>query len=412
MVNTLRLSPLSELRRTPQPSGAHPVALGLFAILMTLFVAALGLHFFGDVNGGSPRVEVAMDSQDWDYHSMLRLLEGTSASPVVLRGRQEDRDQSSGTTSDLEYADLDNGNATVIRVVETADDGYDIVVDEAAVPEPPRVRPAASAGLSLVPNAALVTRGPYGPLPIVAADGRRPAQVYARPFDRTDTRPRISLVIGGLGLNEDATQRAIESLPADVTLSFAPYADNLQRWIDIARTFGHEVLLEAPMEPFDYPTNDPGPATLLTSHSPEDRADKLAWLYGRATGYVGVMNYQGARFTANEAAFGPVLEDLTARGLLYLDDGSSPRSQARRLGFAAGGAVAVADRRIDQRPQSARITRALEELEATALADGVAIGVGFAYPMTVDEIVSWTETLEDKGLVLAPLTAVTISESN
>ena len=30
-----------------------------------------------------------------------------------------------------------------------------------------------------------------------------------------------------------------------------------------AREAGHEVLLEVPMEPFDYPDNDPGPQTLL-----------------------------------------------------------------------------------------------------------------------------------------------------
>lgn len=416
MVNTLRLSPLNELRRTPQEKGAHPAALALFVGASGLLALGLGLHFLGDKSGGSARVELALDAQEWDYHSMLRLLEGTSTSPVVLRGRQGDAaepdEAPERTAQDMRFAALDNGNATVVRVVDTGDDDFDVVVEEAEAPAPPRTRPAANVALSLVPNAALVTEGPHGPLPIIAADGRRPAQVYARPFDRSDTRPRVSLVIGGLGLNAEATQAAIESLPADVTLSFAPYAENLQRWIDTARAYGHEVLIEFPMEPFDYPNVDPGPATLLTAHTPEDRADKLAWLYGRATGYVGVMNYQGARFTASEAAFAPVLEDLTERGLLYLDDGSSQRSLARRLGFAAGGAIAVANRRIDLRPQSPSIASALEELEATAEAGGVAIGVGFAYPVTVAEIVSWTETLESRGLVLAPLSAVTVSETS
>ncbi len=413
MVNTLRLSPLNELRRSPREKGAHPAALALFIAVSGLLTMGLALHFLGDRNGGSARIQLALDTQEWDYHSMLRLLEGTPSAPVVLRGRQGDEDAApERTRPDMRFAALDNGNATVVRVVDTGDDEFDIVVEEGEAPAPPRARPASGQSLSLVPDRALVTNGPHGPLPIIAADGRRPANVYARPFDRSDTRPRISLVIGGLGLNEATTQAAIESLPPEVTLSFAPYAENLQRWIDTARAFGHEVLIEFPMEPFDYPNIDPGPATLLTTHNPEDRTDKLAWLYGRATGYVGVMNYQGARFTASEAAFAPVLEDLTARGLLYLDDGSSQRSLVRRLGFAAGGAIAVANRRIDLRPQSTPIGRALEELEATAEDGGVAIGVGFAYPVTVSEIVSWTETLQGKGLVLAPLSAVTVSETS
>ena len=91
-------------------------------------------------------------------------------------------------------------------------------------------------------------------------------------------------MIGGLGLNAKATRQAIEQLPADVTLSFVPYADGLQSWIDLARQNGHEVLLETPMEPADYPDNDPGPYTLLTGAQPKENLGKLDWLMSRADG--------------------------------------------------------------------------------------------------------------------------------
>ena len=114
--------------------------------------------------------------------------------------------------------------------------------------------------------------------------------------------PLAVVVIGGLGLNPQTTRLAIETLPPEVTLSFAPYAEGLQGWIDLARASGHEVLLETPMEPADYPANDPGPYTLIAANRPEDTVRKLEWLMSRATGYFGLTNYLGGRFIANDGA--------------------------------------------------------------------------------------------------------------
>ena len=85
-----------------------------------------------------------------------------------------------------------------------------------------------------------------------------------------------------MGLNRTVTQAAIDELPPEVALSFAPYTEDLQAWIDRARAAGHEVLIEAPMEPFDYPNNDPGPHTLLADGAAEENGRRLAWLLSQA----------------------------------------------------------------------------------------------------------------------------------
>ena len=73
--------------------------------------------------------------------------------------------------------------------------------------------------------------------------------VYARPFDRNDPRPKIAIIVGGLGLGEAVTQAAVDRLPPGVTLAFTPYGSSLQGLVSTARAKGHEVLLEVPMEP-------------------------------------------------------------------------------------------------------------------------------------------------------------------
>ena len=395
MVNQMRLSPMAALRRSKISGKPHPAALASFGVLGALAFIALSLQFFGDPNGGRPKISMMFELDEMNYENMLRLAQGNENAPVILRG--------SDTPTD----------GVGIQHLPGEEEAQVVQITQLGTRSPNTHVPNGSAiSLRAVPAPGLYAEGINGVVPIIGPNGERPADVYARPYDHGDRRPRVALVIGGLGLNQDTTLAAINNLPGAVTLSFAPYAENLQLWINRARARGHEVVIEVPMEPYDYPDNDPGPATLLTANEWDANANHLDWVLSRAAGYVGVMNYQGARLTADEESFAPVLNEIAAHGLLYLDDGTSQRSLTRRLGEHSGGTWAVANRRIDLRPSRMNIDNALLDLEATAVGDGVAIGVGFAYPVTVEQIVAWAETLEAKGISLAPLSAVSQSETS
>lgn len=257
-----------------------------------------------------------------------------------------------------------------------------------------------AAPLPQAPIAGLTSQGPGGLLPIIAPDGRTPAQAYARPF-ASNGRPKVALVIGGLGLNATATRQAIEQLPPEVTLSFVPYSEGLQGWIDLARANGHEVLLEAPMEPLDYPDNDPGPYTLMANAQGQETVKKLEWLLSRATGYFGVTNYLGSRFVASDSAMSAFTGALRGRGLAFVDDGSA----AKRGG---GLPRASADRIIDDQLSVDSIDQQLLALEAGALQHGQALGSGFAYPVTLAQVSAWAQSVESRGYQLAPASALTV----
>ncbi len=272
----------------------------------------------------------------------------------------------------------------------------------AGAPEPTQLGP--------VPVDALVQESRYGPLPRVAADGRRPSDVYARPT-RYAARPRlgeparIAIVINGFGLSEAGTSQGIAKLPGQVTLGFSPYGRNLQDWVRQARGAGHEVMLQVPLEPFDYPDNDPGPHTLLTNLPAPENLKRLQWLMARFTGYVGVTNQMGAKFAASQAAFLPVLEEVKSRGLIYLDDGAAVGSTAGRIARDVGLSYSAAQVVIDANQAPQEIDHALAKLEKTALEGGLAIGVGSSLPATIDLVSKWAATLRDKGIVLIPVSA-------
>ena len=262
-----------------------------------------------------------------------------------------------------------------------------------ARPLGPPLPPAPIAGLS--------QPGPNGPLPIISKDGRASFNAYARPF-ASNGKPHVSVVIGGLGLNAVATKAAIERLPPEITLSFVAYADGLQGWVDMARAAGHEVVLEIPMEPLDYPNNDPGPYTLMAQGASPEASRRLDWLLSRATGYFAVTNYLGGRFLQTDTAMNPFMAALRGRGVAFFDDGA-----ARRNGGVVGPAHASADAIIDQDLASDAIDRQLTALEANALSKGQALGVGFAYPVTVGQVARWAQGLANRGYQLAPASAVT-----
>jgi uncharacterized protein len=278
------------------------------------------------------------------------------------------------------------------------------------IPPPPPEGPRAVAlfpGLTPAPQPGLWENTPNGQLPRLGPNGQTPWQVYARPFDWADFRPRIAIVIGGLGMSAPLTQGAIERLPSPVTLAFEPLGDRVVNWVDAARRDGHEVILSVPMEPIGYPRIDPGPNTLLTLLNAAENQRRLEVAMAKFPGFVGITTLSGSRLTASTEHLRPVVEILRNRGLILLDARVADRSTAAALATQMNVPRALVDTRLDDVPVAGLIDEHLASLERGARQNGVAVGLGFAEnPVTIDRIVFWSQTLEAKGIVLAPLTAV------
>jgi polysaccharide deacetylase 2 family uncharacterized protein YibQ len=262
-------------------------------------------------------------------------------------------------------------------------------------------------------DARLLEKSRYGMIPAVA-DGLKPFTVYAADADRAKAAkmPVIAIVVGGLGVGAAKTADAIMKLPPAVTLAFTPYGADPAKLAERARAQRHEILLQVPMEPFDYPDNDPGPQTLLTTLTPEQNLDRLYWHLSRVQGYAGIANFMGARFTATDTVMQPVIREAAKRGLGYLDDGSSPRSTASALTTAQSMPFAKADFTIDAVPTSAEIDRTLLKLETLAKERGLAVGVASALPVSIERIGAWIKTLESRGIMLVPLTTAMLKSKS
>jgi polysaccharide deacetylase 2 family uncharacterized protein YibQ len=274
--------------------------------------------------------------------------------------------------------------------------------------------PPASATPSLLlpaPDPALIEESPDGFLPIIGKDGRQAWQAYARSFDRNDKRPRIALVVSGLGLDRALSQAATDRLAGPITLAFDPYTADMKDAINQARSLGHETLVGLPMEPLDYPRQDPGPLTLLVSLGETQNTERLKRLMASGAGYVGFVTLWGERFSTEKSALLPILETLKQRGLMFVDNKPPAGNSTALLASQIKLPWAAADRAIDSEDDPATIDHALADLESTARRNGVALGLAALSPALVDHVATWTATIAGKGLVLAPASAVVNRQS-
>ena len=256
-----------------------------------------------------------------------------------------------------------------------------------------------------LPDPALIEETDNGPLPIIADDGTRPVDRYARPWSGA-RGTRIAIVIAGLGLSQTGTQRAIRTLPEEITLAFAANGNSLSRWMPEARRTGHEVLLQVPFEPFDYPDNDPGPLTLLHTDSAADSVDRLHESMVKMTNYTGIMNFLGGRFLSDSKALEPVMRDIADRGLLFLDDGTSAQSLTGTFAKAMTMPHAFADLVLDTNVSQSAILEKLDDLERIARRNGQAIGVASAFDESIDAVAQWSQEASRRGIEIVGVSAL------
>lgn len=271
-----------------------------------------------------------------------------------------------------------------------------------------KTQPQRLAGLA---NPDLEENTPEGKLPIIGQAGLRPFDYYARPWSGA-RGTRIAIVVTGLGISQTGTMRAIQELPEEVTLAFAANGNSLQRWVSQARENGHEVLLQVPMEPFDYPANNPGIGTLLTSKSTVTNIANLHQDMARMNSYTGVMNYLGGKFLSDPNALEPVMRDIDQRGLMFLDDGTSVQSLSGKMADALSMPHAYANMTLDSDVNEEAILRKLDDLQRLAERKGFAIGVATGFDESIAAIRKWVDQVSGRGVEIVGVSALADNSGN
>jgi len=394
----------SRITRDPSPfrSGLVHSALGAFTLTFLLGSGATAMHVMGDADASGPTVRVALfDESPSDAPQLNPRLPGyEEAIGFAQAETQSNNPTAAGDEPDLgvEY----NGAVSMSASATTTSE------------QPKGIRINGRTVLPGQTYSQITDLGDSGDAPTPEDFNSKMVQVgasiaddtplarNARAFTNPEGKPTVSLIVSGLGTNATRTRAAIDELPPEVTLSFAPTSDNLRTWVRRARRAGHEVLIELPMEPYDYGRQRPHAQVMQVGVSADTNRQRLGKLLARTPGYVGVMNYQGAKFATEQAAVDPIVAELSAKGVAFFEDGSLIRSEFESSARGAGLAFGKATSWIDARPSADEISQQLLVLETTARERGAALGTSMPFPVSIDLVQEWIPTLEEKGIVLAP----------
>ena len=368
----------------PKPRRARPGVRNLGRYGATALGGAFALScgvlaLVGDPQGGEPRASATIAVRD-----------AAPAKASAPPAAQPDRTASLHSSA----AEIEKASGVVVTRLGGGPTAEEAVIIRVPAPDAVKLAPA--------PDPRLTERGRHGAIPKLGEGRARALDVYARP-DEGSGGARIALVVSGVGTGQAATAAAIARLPPPISLALAPYASDLEKTAARAREAGHEVLLQAPMEPFDYPDSDPGPQTLLTASRPAENLDRLAWAMSRFPGFVGIVNFMGGRFLSEAAALEPVLKEIGARGLGFVDDGTAQGSQVAALAAKLKTPAARAEIVVDAVARSEAIDRELARAEAQARKAGFVLVSASAQQLTIDRIARWARDLEARGVRLVPV---------
>ncbi|MEH2489978.1 divergent polysaccharide deacetylase family protein [Bradyrhizobium sp. AZCC 2230] len=378
-------------------------AMQALAVMLGLFLVAFaGFAIFNkDPLGGEPMTRMA-----------IRDSKGTDEKPAAEAAPASHGQETKQATKEAPKEATSGEQKTVTMIDGSTGARHDVVIgagDDAGKSEAASAAPAVMAGI----DPKLLEKSRYGMIPTVSGD-LKPFNVYAAEADRAKAAkmPVVAIVIGGLGVGAAKTTDAIMKLPGAVTLAFTPYGADPGKLAERARAQRHEIFLQIPMEPYDFPDNDPGPQTLLTSLTADQNTDRLYWHLSRMQGYAGITNFMGARFVATEPAMQPIIREASRRGLGFFDDGSSPRSIAPQAAGSFAVPFGKGDIALDAVPTPTEIDRALNKLESVARERGVAVGTASALPVSIERVGAWIKTLSDRGILLVPLTTAMLKSKS
>ena len=219
--------------------------------------------------------------------------------------------------------------------------------------------------------------------------------------------PKIAIVIDDVGPDLKGSERAIQ-LPAPITLSFLPYAVRVSEQAKEAREGGHELLLHMPMEPVGH--EDPGPGALLVTLPMNELQQRFENALSSFTGFDGVNNHMGSKFTAYADGMHMVVDELQQRHLFYLDSRTSAQSVGLKIAKEQGLPSIGRDIFLDDDPAPEAIRKQLEATMQVARRKGYAVAIGHPHATTMDVMDAWVKEAPEQGFKLVPLKSLVEGE--
>ncbi|MFH1259331.1 MAG: divergent polysaccharide deacetylase family protein [Elusimicrobiota bacterium] len=178
--------------------------------------------------------------------------------------------------------------------------------------------------------------------------------------------------IGGSGKNID--QFLLLDIP--ITYAILPFESNTKLAAEKIHQRGGEIILHLPLEPKDYPQQNPGKEALFVSMNKAQIVRQLENNLQNVPYLVGINNHMGSRFTEDFAQMMNLLTIVKKKKLLFIDSYTTPRSVTKAVAAKLLMNTLRNDVFLDNQDELNIIIGQLKKLEKLVLTKGQAIAIG------------------------------------
>jgi polysaccharide deacetylase 2 family uncharacterized protein YibQ len=222
------------------------------------------------------------------------------------------------------------------------------------------------------------------PMP-VAAPSTEPTPLPSptpKPQPAPDARGRLAILLDDGGQKLDLVSSAA-ALPAEVGFAILPFLPKSAETAVALHEAGHEIWLHLPMEPENYPADDPGPGAVLMAMNSDDLRTTIHSAINNIPHVVGVNNHMGSKATADLKTMTWIMQELKSRGLAFIDSRTTIHTVAEEAARAQGVPTNRRHVFLDNERSAAAIRTQLDEAVYRSRLEGEIIAIGHLDKVTI-----------------------------
>ncbi len=208
-------------------------------------------------------------------------------------------------------------------------------------------------------------------------------------------RGKIVLILDDVGFDHQPVDEAM-TIDPNVNFSVLPNAARATQVATLLHRRGFEVLCHLPMEPEHFPRVSPGSGAVLTTMSNDEIARTTVANVEAVPFARGVNNHMGSRATADRRVMESVLAALP-EDMYFIDSRTTPASVAAAVAREMSVRAASRNTFLDDVASDVAVRHQLRALAREAEQQGIAIGIGHMYPVTVRVLRAAVPQLKREG---------------
>ena len=220
------------------------------------------------------------------------------------------------------------------------------------------------------------------PVPIRPTEPTAPPTPTPKPQPAPDARGRLAILLDDGGQKLDLVPKAA-ALPAEVGFAILPFLPKSAETATALHQAGHEIWLHLPMEPENYPKNDPGPRVVLVAMNSDELRTAVHSAINNIPHVVGVNNHMGSQATADLKMMTWIMQELKTRGLSFIDSRTTVNTVAEEAARAQGVPTNRRHVFLDNVRSAAAIRKQLDEAVYRCRMEGEIIAIGHLDKVTL-----------------------------